>query len=182
MLRGELIGLRAQRDSDIEVFETELLNDVETRMRSDNRPWRPVPPGSVRRPGSPGDDGDTMSDIGADVKFSVVELATGELAGEALLWALDLHNRSAHLGISLLPAFRGKHLGTDVIRVLCRYGFDVRGLHRLQIETLADNHAVIAAATRAGFVPEGTRRGAAWVGGGFADEVILGLLAAEWPP
>jgi len=182
MLRGELIGLRAQRDSDIEVFETELLNDVETRMRSDNRPWRPVPPGSVRRPGSPGDDGDKMSDIGADVKFSVVELATGELVGEALLWAIDLHNRSAHLGISLLPAFRGKHLGTDVIRVLCRYGFDVRGLHRLQIETLADNHAVIAAATRAGFVPEGTRRGAAWVGGGFADEVILGLLAAEWTP
>ena len=41
---------------------------------------------------------------------------------------------------------------------------------------------MIAAATRAGFVPEGTTRGAAWVGGGFADEVILGLLAAEWPP
>jgi RimJ/RimL family protein N-acetyltransferase len=182
MLRGELIGLRAQQDGDIEVFETELLNDVETRMRSDNRPWRPVPPGSVRRPGSPGDDGDNMADIGADVKFSVVELATGELAGEALLWAIDLHNRSAHLGISLLPAFRGKHLGTDVVRVLCRYGFAVRGLHRLQIETLADNHAMITAAARAGFVPEGTTRGAAWVGGGFADEVILGLLAAEWPP
>jgi RimJ/RimL family protein N-acetyltransferase len=182
MLRGELIGLRAQQDSDIEVFETELLNDVETRMRSDNRPWRPVPPGSVRRPGSTGDNGDDMSDIGADVKFSVIELATGELAGEALLWAIDLHNRSAHLGISLLPAFRGKHLGTDVIRVLCRYGFAVRGLHRLQIETLADNHAVITAATRVGFVPEGNTRGAAWVDGGFADEVILGLLAAEWSP
>lgn len=182
MLRGELIGLRAQQDSDIEVFETELLNDVETRMRSDDRPWRPVPPGSVRRPGSPGDDGDDMSDIGADVKFSVVELATGELVGEALLWAIDLHNRSAHLGISLLPAFRGKHLATDVVRVLCRYGFAVRGLHRLQIETLADNYAMITAATRAGFVPEGTMRGAAWVDGGFADEVVLGLLAAERPP
>ena len=178
MLRGELIGLRAQQDSDIEVFETELLNDVETRMRSDNRPWRPVPPGSVRRPGRPDDDGD----MGADVKFSVVELGTGELAGEALLWAIDPHNRSAHLGISLLPAFRGKHLGTDVVRVLCRYGFAVRGLHRLQIETLADNHAMITAATRAGFVPEGTTRGAAWVDGGFADEVILGLLVAEWQP
>ena len=179
VLRGELIGLRAQRDSDIEVFETELLNDVETRMRSDNRPWRPVAPGSARRPGSPAGDDDT-SGIDEDVKFSVVELATGELLGEALLWALDLHNRSAHLGISLLPAFRGKHLGTDVVRVLCRYGFAVRGLYRLQIETLADNHAMIAAATRAGFVPEGTRRGAAWVDGGFADEVILGQLAEEW--
>ena len=181
MLRGELIGLRAQQDSDIAVFETELMNDVETRMRSDNRPWRPVAPGSVRRPGSPGDDGGD-SDIGGDVKFSVVELATGELAGEALLWAVDLHNRVAHLGISLLPAFRGKHLGTDVVRVLCRYGFAVRGLHRLQVETLADNHAMITAATRAGFVPEGTLRGAAWVDGHFADEVILGQLAGEWRP
>ena len=181
MLRGELIGLRAQQDSDIGVFETELMNDVETRMRSDNRPWRPVAPGSVRRPGSPGDTGDD-GDIGGDVKFSVVELATGELAGEALLWAVDLHNRGGHLGISLLPAFRGKHLGTDVVRVLCRYGFAVRGLHRLQVETLADNHAMIAAATRAGFVPEGTLRGAAWVDGHFADEVILGQLASEWQP
>jgi RimJ/RimL family protein N-acetyltransferase len=175
MLSGELIGLRAQLDSDIEVFETELLTDVDTRMRSDTRPWRPVAPGSAGSPyrTSPGGQSD-------DANFSVVELATGDLAGEASVWAVDLHNRSAHLGISLLPAFRGKHLGTDVVRVLCRYGFAVRGLYRLQVETLADNHAMIAAATRAGFVPEGTRRGAAWVDGSFADEVILGLLATEW--
>ena len=179
MLRGDLIGLRAQLDSDIEVFETELLTDVETWVRSDNRPWRPVAPGSAESPyrGSAG-----ASGHGEDVKFSVVELATGSLAGEAILWAIDLHNRSAHLGLSLLPPFRGKHLGTDVVRVLCRYGFGVRGLHRLQIETLADNHAMIGAAVRAGFAAEGTLRGAAWVDGIFMDEVILGQLAAEWQP
>lgn len=33
---------------------------------------------------------------------------------------------------------------------------------------------------RAGFVPEGTLRGSAWVDGAFADETILGLLATEW--
>jgi RimJ/RimL family protein N-acetyltransferase len=52
----------------------------------------------------------------------VVELATGELAGHAELWGMDLHNRNAHLGLALRPAFRGKHLGTDTVRVLCRYG------------------------------------------------------------
>jgi RimJ/RimL family protein N-acetyltransferase len=172
MLRGEIIGLRAQLDSDIEVFEAELANEVETRMRSDSRPWRPVAPGAANSPfrGPAGDDA---------VKFSAVELATGELAGEALLWGIDLHNRSAHLGISLRPAFRGKHLGTDIVRVLCRYGFAVRGLHRLQVDTLADNDAMIGAATRAGFVLEGTLRQAAWVNGSFADEVILSLLATE---
>lgn len=169
-----MIGLRAQQDSDIEVFEAELLSDVETWVRSDNRPWRPVAPGSADSPyrGGPGEDD----------KFSVLELATGELAGEAILWDIDLHNRRARIGLSLLPAFRGRHLGTDVVRVLCYYGFAVRGLNRLQVDTLADNDAMIGAATRAGFVPEGTIRGAAWVSGRFADEVVLGQLAAEWRP
>ncbi len=173
MLRGERIGLRAVEDSDIEVFETELLNDVETRLRADNRPWRPVAPGSPRSPYRATDD---RADV---VQFAAVELATSELVGEALLWGIDLHNRSAHVGISLRPAFRGKGMGTDIVRVLCRYGFAVRGLHRLQVDTLADNHAMIGAATRAGFVLEGNQRQAAWVNGSFADEVILGQLAPE---
>jgi RimJ/RimL family protein N-acetyltransferase len=179
MLRGEIVGLRAQQDSDIEIFETELLNDAETRMRSDNRPWRPVAPGS---PDSPYREQAPRGDHSATVPFSAVELATGELVGNALLWGIDLHNRNAHLGISLRPAFRGKHLGTDIVRVLCRYGFAIRGLHRLQVDTLADNDAMIGAATRAGFVLEGTLRQFAWVNGSFADGVILSQLATEWLP
>lgn len=108
-------------------------------------------------------------------------LDTDELVGDALLWGIDTHNRVAHLGISLRPAFRGRGLGSDTVRVLCQYGFEVRGLHRLQIETLASNAAMLAAAARAGFTREGTLRRAAWVTGQFADEAILGLLAEEWP-
>ena len=173
MLRGEMTGLRARHDSDIPVLHAELYDDVATRVRADSRPWSPIPAG----PGSP------YQVTGPDEHvscFSVVELATGALAGDALLWGIDLHNRAAHVGISLLPAFRGRNLGSDVVRVLCHYGLVVRGLHRLQVETLADNTAMIRAATQAGFVPEGTLRRSAWVNGDFADEVILGLLATEW--
>ena len=174
-----MIGLRAQQDSDIDVFEAELLNDAETRMRSDSRPWRPVAPGSAD---SPYRGQAPRGDHSEAVTFAAVELATGELVGNALLWGIDLHNRNAHLGISLRPAFRGKHLGTDIVRVLCRYGFAIRGFHRLQVDTLADNYAMIGAATRAGFALEGTLRQFAWVNGSFADEVILGQLATEWLP
>jgi RimJ/RimL family protein N-acetyltransferase len=173
MLRGEMTGLRARHDSDIPILHAELYDDVATRARADSRPWYPIPPG----PGSPYQVSGPDEHLSC---FSVVELATGALAGEALLWGIDLHNRTAHVGISLLPASRGRSLGTDVVRVLCHYGFAVRGLHRLQAETLADNHAMIKAATRAGFTREGTLRRSAWVNGNFADEVILGLLAAEW--
>ena len=176
MLRGEVAGLRAREDSDVPILHAELYDDVMTRVRADSRPWRPVPAGAA---GSPyrveGRDQDSAA-------FSVVHLASGELAGEALLWGIDRHNRSAHLGISLRPGFRRRGLGTDTVRVLCGYGFAILGLQRLQAETLADNAAMIAAATRAGFVPEGTLRRAAWVNGRFADEVILGMLAGDWHP
>jgi RimJ/RimL family protein N-acetyltransferase len=176
MLSGELIGLRARLEADIEVFEAEMLNDVEMRVRADGRPWRPIAPGSADSPYR------AVNERGDAVPFSVVELATAELAGEAVLWGIDTHHRNAHLGLGLRPAYRGRHLGTDIVRVLCHYGFGIRGLHRLQVETLADNHAMIAAATRAGFALEGTLRDFAWIDGQFADAVILSQLVTDWSP
>lgn len=174
MLRGKTVGLRARHESDVPVLQSELYDDVATRSRADSRPWRPIAPGSAASPY-------TVSDPADDAAcFSVVQLADEELVGEALLWGIDLHNRTAHLGLSLRPAFRGRRLGTEVVGILCHYGFVVRGLHRLQVETLADNAAMIRAATQAGFVREGTLRRAAWAGGDFADELILGLLSTDW--
>jgi hypothetical protein len=37
--------------------------------------------------------------------FSVAEIATDELVGEALLWGIDTHSRAANVGISLRPSF-----------------------------------------------------------------------------
>jgi RimJ/RimL family protein N-acetyltransferase len=142
MIRGNTVGLRARHESDVAVLQAELYDDVETRSRADNRPWRPIAPGSSRSPYAVADPSDDAA------CFSVVLLGgdgdgAGELAGEALLWAIDTHNRSAHIGISLRPAFRGRGMGTETVQVLCHYGFVVRGLHRMQIETLAGNTAMI---------------------------------------
>jgi RimJ/RimL family protein N-acetyltransferase len=174
MLRAGQVGLRARDEADVAVLHAELYEDIATRVQADSRPWRPIPASSAASPyrvSEPRDD---------HAVFSIVELASGELAGEALLWAVDLHNRTAHLGVSLRPAFRGRGLGADVVLALCQYGFAIRGLHRLQVDTLASNTAMIRAAERAGFVPEGRLRRAAWVNGEFADEVLLGMLVTDW--
>ena len=174
MLRAGQIRLRAREEADVAILHTELQEDVAMRSQADSRPWRPISPGSAASPYAVSEPRDDVA------LFSVVELASDELAGDAVVWSIDLHNRSAHLGMGLRPAFRGRGLGTDVVRALCEYGFTVRGLHRLQIETLASNPAMLKAAERAGFTREGTLRQAAWVTGEFVDEVILGLLAADW--
>ncbi|GAA1854682.1 GNAT family N-acetyltransferase [Asanoa iriomotensis] len=174
MLRGEKVLLRARRDEDVPVLHADLYDDVEMRSKADGRPWRPIPPGSPASPFTPSAPSDDAA------VFSVVRLADDALAGEGLLWGIDPHNRVAHVGLSLRPAMRGGGLGTDAVQVLCRYGFQVRGLHRLGLETLAGNAAMIAVAERVGFRREGTLRQNAWVDGEFLDEAVFGLLAAEW--
>ncbi|WP_405674695.1 GNAT family N-acetyltransferase [Streptomyces sp. NBC_01511] len=176
MLNGNKVGLRARHEDDIPILRAELYDDVVNASRAEGRPWRPVTPGSK--------DARLVVDDTEQgrVPFSVVELAGGTLVGTAALWGIDDHNRSAHIGLGLLPSSRGKGYGTDVVAVLCHYGFVVRGLRRLQIETLSDNAAMLRSAERNGFVREGVLRSSAWVMGEFLDQVLLGLLVQEWKP
>ncbi|MDF3303085.1 GNAT family N-acetyltransferase [Streptomyces tropicalis] len=176
MMRGSKVGLRARHEADVPVLHEELYDDVLVRSRADTRPWQPIAHEAGRSPFAATEPKDGAA------SFSVVELASQELAGAALLWNIDPHNRTAHLGITVRPAFRGRGLGSDIVRVLCEYGFAVRGMQRLQVDTLADNTAMITAATKAGFTTEGTLRRAAWVYGAFHDVTLLGLLADEWTP
>jgi RimJ/RimL family protein N-acetyltransferase len=172
MLTGNKIGLRARHDDDVPILRAALHDDdIVTHARSDSRPWRPISPGS---PFPPFTVDDTKENSAV---FSVVELDGGALAGMAALWDIDTYHRSAHIGMRLLPEARGKGYGTDTVAVLRHYAFVVRGLHRLQIETLTDNAAMIRAAEANGFVREGVLRSSSWVMGQFVDQVLFGLLA-----
>jgi RimJ/RimL family protein N-acetyltransferase len=172
VLQGEKVELRARCEADVAVLHAELYDDVAIRVRADSRPWLPMPTDSAA---SPYRVGEPREDVAF---FSVVDRTSSDLAGEALLWGIDMHNRSAHVGISLRPSFRGRGLSTDALHVLCRYGFGIRGLHRLQLETLADNRPMISAAVRAGFEQEGVLRLSAWVDGEFVDQVVLARLSS----
>jgi RimJ/RimL family protein N-acetyltransferase len=172
MLHGPRVDLRAQVEEDVPVLHAELYEDVEMRSRSDGAAWRPRPLGAS--PLAPREPDDKVAG------FSVVVRETGGLAGSALLWGIDQHNRLAHVGISLRPTMRGHGYGREVVEVLSDYAFRVLGLHRLQLETLADNDAMIAVALHCGFELEGRSRESSWVDGGFRDDVVFGLLAPAW--
>lgn len=176
MLKGGKVGLRARYEEDIPILRAGLFDDVVNSARSEGRPWRPTAPGS-KDPRLVVHEEDPQR-----APFSVVELDGGALVGIASLWQIDTHNRSANVGVGLLPSARGKGYGTDVVAVLCHYGFVVRGLQRLEMETVSDNEAMLRSAARNGFVREGVLRSRAWVMGEFLDTVVLGLLAREWTP
>jgi len=88
MLSGELIGLRTRVTEDVEILHAELYDDVAIRVRTDTRPWVPLPPGPASPfwvPGLGVDPPDAHAGHAGVAVFSVVELATGEL-GSASTW------------------------------------------------------------------------------------------------
>ncbi len=173
MLTGENVVLRARKQSDVAVLHRDLHDDVATRVRTDGRPWTPVPVEQSTF---------TTRDTNPDgvASFTVADPVSDDVLGSAVLWGIDLHNRCAHIGLALVPAARGRGLAPEVLRVLCDYGFRIRGLHRIGIETLTDNEPMIRSAQSVGFVREGTIRQGAWVSGQMVDEATFGLLADEW--
>jgi RimJ/RimL family protein N-acetyltransferase len=182
MLRGQKVALRARTRSDMEVLFREILGDPAAGMKVSGDPWVPVPVEQrlAAYDAEPPEDADVSSaafavDVAGDDDDKPMELA-----GFATLWGIDPHNRRASIGMSLRPAARGKRLASDVVRVLCYYAFGVRGLNRVQVNTLADNLPMRRAAESAGFVEEGVLRANAWVDGTFVDEVVLGMVAADW--
>jgi RimJ/RimL family protein N-acetyltransferase len=177
MLKGRLVGLRERRREDVEAL-FELDADAEHVSLSGSRPFQP-------RSLAAGQAEYDKQQIEQDPKsafFTIqrVDDEAGAAIGDVGLWMIDMYHRSAHVGISLLPSARGQGLGRDAVEVICRFGFEIRGLERLSLETLAVNAAMQATAVACGFVEEGRLRSAAWYLGRRVDDVLYGLLAHEW--
>jgi len=177
MLTGRLVGLREPRREDVEAL-FEFAVDAEHASLTDARPFRPV---SLAARQAEYDKRQAEPDL-TTAFFAIQRLddPDGAAVGNVGLWQIDLHNRSAHIGISLLPSVRGQGLGRDAIEVICRFGFEIRGLERLSLETLEVNAPMRATATACGFVEEGRLRSAAWHLGRRVDEMLYGLLSDEW--
>ena len=180
MLVGQVAALREKRPEDVAVLHGLVAADPAFHALVDTKPWRPVEIDAARarfdevvRERSTPD---------SAVQFAVQSATdnAGRCQGWATVWDLDLHNRTAHLGLGLVPGARGKGMGVDVLRLLCRYAFEVRDLVRVQVETLASNEPMRRAALAAGFTQEGVLRSSAYVMGRRDDDVVLGLLREEY--
>lgn len=115
-----------------------------------------------------------------DVRF-VIE-SDGQAVGRCTLTGEDLLARTAEVGIALVASARGRGIGTEALRQLVEFAFVRRNLRRLHLVVIASNAAAIGAYRKLGFVEEGRRREHCWVRGRYEDEVLMGLLRAEWAP
>lgn len=177
MLTGEQVVLRALARDEVATLQRRLADDVDTWQAAHSEPWRPQ---SAEALLAAYDAELVAADPSTDRLAVTRRDGTGPALGQAVLHRIDAAQGSAEVGVTLLRDARGRGVGSDALRVLCDLAFRVRGLRRLQLETLAVNAAMLATAAGCGFVEEGRLREAEWYDGGFADVVVHGLLAPEW--
>ena len=126
--------------------------------------------------------GDVAGDVGGDVAGDV----GGEAAGEAapigdvgLAWAGDDH-RQAEIGYKFLPGHRGHGYATEAAAALVEVALTGLGAHRVCGKLDGRNSGSARVLERLGMRKEAHLVGSEWYKGGWADEVVYGVLADEW--
>ncbi|HEV8420309.1 MAG TPA: GNAT family protein, partial [Actinomycetota bacterium] len=105
-----------------------------------------------------------------------IETLAGEFVGSVGLHGIDPRNRRAELGIWIARPRWDKGYGTDAVRVASRFGFREMNLQRVYLHVYDTNPRGIRAYEKVGFKEEGRLRRGQFVGGRYADVIVMGLL------
>ncbi|HOX31447.1 MAG TPA: GNAT family protein [Spirochaetales bacterium] len=115
--------------------------------------------------------------------YAIVEKEQDRLIGNCGLMDLEATNRTAEVGIFIgAPEARGKGYGSEALRLLCDYAFNVLNLRSLVLRTYDYNERAIASYRKVGFKEIGRRRQAHFYAGAYHDLVYMDLLAEELGP
>ncbi|WP_433176476.1 GNAT family N-acetyltransferase [Actinoallomurus sp. CA-150999] len=147
-LRDGEVSLRPLGPADVDELLT-LINLPDVRARSIVRHVRPRAEVARRCEHAPSE---WLAGNRADFTIRVND----ELAGDIGLF-YEAWSRSAMVGYSMLPAFRGQGVVTRAVRLLSAWAFEI-GIPRLAAGTAPDNAASQRVLEKAGFVREGVQR------------------------
>ena len=112
--------------------------------------------------------------------LAIVDRASGECVGEAVLNEWEPENGACNFRILIGPGGRDRGLGTEATRLILGHAFEALGLHRVGLEVYAFNPRGLRAYEKAGFVHEGVRRDALRFDGEYVDSHLMSVLAREW--
>jgi RimJ/RimL family protein N-acetyltransferase len=153
VLAGESVTLRCVTGADVPAIRA-IWGDAECLRLTGSHPRGEASEAQLRAW--------YVTRVGQDdrLDLAVVDNASGDTVGEAVLNEWDGDNQSCNFRISLTPGSHGRGLGTEATRLICGYGFEKLALHRISLEVYAFNPRARRAYEKAGFVAEGVLRDA----------------------
>jgi aminoglycoside 6'-N-acetyltransferase len=163
ILDGDFVHLRPVEPADVERFAAILAEPSVARW------WTLAPDGAAE---------DWLAD-GDQVTLAIER--EGRVIGSIQYSEVDEPDyRSAGIDLFLATGAQGRGYGTDAVRTVARYLFEVRGHHRLTIDPAAANERAIHVYGKVGFRPVGVMRSyERGSDGTWHDGLLMDLLADE---
>ena len=110
-----------------------------------------------------------------------VETLEGRHIGSVGLHQVHSRHRSAMMGIFIGDKEHwGRGCGSDAIRLMIRYGFEMLNLNRIWLQVFEFNERAIRCYEKCGFRREGTLRQAHYSEGQYCDVRVMGILRGEY--
>jgi RimJ/RimL family protein N-acetyltransferase len=111
------------------------------------------------------------------VVFAIRKLSEPVIIGYVQIAAINSVHRSAEIGIRIgEEKNRGQGYGSEALRLALDFCWNHLNLNRLQLTVFKHNLRAIGAYRAAGFCKEGRMRKAAFIGGKWADLIMMAAL------
>jgi len=121
-------------------------------------------------------------DLGHSYQWGIARGDDDQLIGSATLYGIDHLQGNAELGFALGREHCGHRYAREALAALLGYAFADLQLRRIEADVDPRSQAALHTLEKLGFRREGYLRQRWRIGGELQDSMLLGLLAAEWPP
>ncbi len=98
------------------------------------------------------------------------------VGGIDVVFGSGVFEKNAELSIWLAEPYRGKGIGANIIKAVCKEVFDRYDIIRIEAHPYADHTAAETALVNAGFIHEGTLHSAIYKNGQIFDYQIYALI------
>lgn len=95
------------------------------------------------------------------------------------LTSIDAYSGHAEIGIAISEQYRGKGMGTNILKLTARYAFVMLGLHSLMAQVRSDNNPALHLFSNAGYHKAGTLKGWNRYADRRADIIIFQLINTD---
>ncbi len=117
---------------------------------------------------------------GKGIQWGIVTKEGSNLIGTCGFETWKKESFRGEIGYDLRQSHWGKGFMSEALHAVIQYGFDHKGLHRIEATTRSDNKRSINMLYRLGFKLEGILRERVYWEGTFYDQILCSLLKKEW--
>ena len=173
LLQGEKVRLREQRPEDLPIL-AEWWNEPEVALFQQDRIVRTPRAAVEEKLSAWSGNGDSSS-----VAYAVTT-HDGEVAGHVAVHGVTAPALIGTLGIMMGPTFQDGGYGREAVLLALRLAFLEMGARKVELQVYSFNERAVRVYQKLGFTLEGRRRHAVFHRGAFHDQLLMGMLDAEY--